>query len=276
MNKTKVELLEICKGLGFTKYKSKNKPQLVELIQSKNASINTNVNNINVHNVNSFIKEDVGLIVNKETGMDGATYNQKMEKETDILDLKIIINNNDYIKNCTSNKTKDYNSLSYLVNNSLSHSDCIKLGIGIEKVMSDIILQKNNNLENIKIKNKKGVKEKDHLFKCEELKTIYYAEIKSNLNLDTEKYKATIEKCLQIFQELKNKYPNYTIKMHLVGGRYYTKKNIPVTISSKYLILNEMLVGINEYFSELNVNVIFKNEEMYKEFINNLADSMFN
>ena len=41
MDKTKVELLEICKCLGFTKYKSKNKSQLVELIQSKNADFKT-------------------------------------------------------------------------------------------------------------------------------------------------------------------------------------------------------------------------------------------
>ena len=73
MNKTKNELLEICKGLGFTKYKSKNKSQLVELIQSKNGSIN----------VNSFIKKDV--VVNKGTGAGGAStnyYGKKFEEKT--------------------------------------------------------------------------------------------------------------------------------------------------------------------------------------------------
>jgi hypothetical protein len=197
------------------------------------------------------------------------------DKIIDIANLKIIIKNNNYVKNCTSNKKKDYNSLSYLVDKTLSTSDCIKLGIGLEKVLVDIILQTNNKLENIKTKNKAGTKERDHLFKCEELKTIYYAEIKCNLNLDTEKSKTTIEKCLQIFQELKNEFPEYTIKMYLVGGRYYTKKIIPLVISKKYVILNESLVGINEYFNELNVNIIFNCEEPYKEFINVLADSMF-
>ena len=54
MDKTKVELLEICNSLGFTKYKSKNKSQLVELIQSKNTClIDADVNEPVVVNVNN-------------------------------------------------------------------------------------------------------------------------------------------------------------------------------------------------------------------------------
>ena len=36
LNMSKIELLEKCKELGITKYRSKNKPQLIELINSKN------------------------------------------------------------------------------------------------------------------------------------------------------------------------------------------------------------------------------------------------
>ena len=63
--------------------------------------------------------------------------------------LKKIINANEYVNACVSNKTKDYNSLSYLINRDLSQSDCIKLGTGSEKVLIDIILKNNQNLENI-------------------------------------------------------------------------------------------------------------------------------
>ena len=44
-------------------------------------------------------------------------------------------------------------------------------------------------LKNIKSNTKKGDKETDHLFIDDLNKNIYYAELKSNLNLDTEKRK---------------------------------------------------------------------------------------
>ena len=68
MDKTKAELFEICEGLGFTKYKSKNKSQLVELIQSKN-NINTSADHktdellpVEIEPVNKLVKH---LNVNK-------------------------------------------------------------------------------------------------------------------------------------------------------------------------------------------------------------------
>ena len=140
-----------------------------------------------------------------------------------------IIRKNKYINNCSSNKKIDINSLSYLIDYDLSQSDCIKIGIGIENILKDFILE-NTNLKNIKTKNKKGIKEKDHLFMDINKKIIYYAEIKSNLNLDTEKSKQTYKKCLDIEKELQEEYKDYEIKMFLVGVRYYEKKIIPKTI----------------------------------------------
>lgn len=190
-------------------------------------------------------------------------------------ELKNIIDENEYVKSCVSNKTKDFNSLSYLIDRNLSQSDCIKLGTGMEKILKDIILKKNSQLENIKPKNKKGIKEKDHLFKDENLKIIYYAEIKSNLNLDTEKCKSTSEKCSLILEELQSEYPDYTIKMYLIGIRYYEKKIIPKIINNKYLSIIDNVLGVNNYLTEMNANVNFATEELYKEFLNYLADSMF-
>jgi hypothetical protein len=191
-------------------------------------------------------------------------------------DLKKIINANEYVNECVSNKKKDYNSLSYLIDRDLSQSDCIKLGNGSEKVFIDIILKNNLNLENIKPKNKKGKKEKDHLFMDSRTNTIYYAEIKSNLNLDTEKCKSTRDKCMQVFDELKNEFPDYTIKMFLVGIRYYKKSVIPKVISDKYLCIDANVMGVNDYLTEMNTNIHFDTEEIYKEFLNYLADKMFN
>jgi hypothetical protein len=188
--------------------------------------------------------------------------------------LTEIITNNSYVKNCTSNKEKDINSLSYLICRELSQSDCIKLGTGIEKVLKDIILDKNKQLENIKPKNSKGQKEKDHLFKDEKNKIIYYAELKSNLNLDTEKCKSTSDKCELILDELKTEFVDYEIKMFLIGIRYYDKKIIPKIIMNKYKNIHNNVVGINDYLQELNAGIQF-DENDYKEFLNILANSMF-
>lgn len=185
------------------------------------------------------------------------------------------IENNSYVKNCTSNKEKDINSLSYLICRELSQSDCIKLGTGIEKVLKDIILDKNKQLENIKPKNSKGQKEKDHLFKDEKNKIIYYAELKSNLNLDTEKCKSTSDKCELILDELKTEFSDYDIKMFLIGIRYYDKKIIPKIIMNKYKNIHNHVVGINDYLQELNTGIQFYDENDYKEFLNILANSMF-
>lgn len=195
----------------------------------------------------------------------------------DMDSLKQIIANNGYVQSCVSNKTKDTSSLSYLVSRDLSQSDCIKLGTGIEVVLKDVIMAwGGETLENIRPANQKGKKERDHLFRDNAKKIIYYAELKSNLNLDTEKCKSTSDKCVQILHELQAEYPDCEIKMCLVGIRYFTKDLIPKTIANKYRSIQEHVVGVDEYFAELGLAFAFQTEEKYKEFINYLADSMFN
>ena len=108
----------------------------------------------------------------------------------------------------------------------------------------------------------------------ENSKTIYYAELKSNLNLDTEICKSTSDKCVQILAELISEYPEYTVKMFLLGVRYYEASIIPKNILKKYSSITNNVVGINEYLTELNANVLFT-EEKYKELINHLAKCMF-
>lgn len=190
------------------------------------------------------------------------------------LKISRIIRKNKYINNCSSNKKIDINSLSYLIDYELSQSDCIKIGIGIENILKDFILE-NTNLKNIKTKNKKGIKEKDHLFMDINKKIIYYAELKSNLNLDTEKSKQTYKKCLDIEKELQEEYKDYEIKMFLVGVRYYTKKIIPKTILKKYKEINNNLCGINEYFKFLSIKFKIFNEKNYKKILNYLVKKMF-
>ena len=187
--------------------------------------------------------------------------------------LKSLIRKNSYIKKCKSNTKRDFNSLSYLITRKLSQSDCIKLGNGVEKIFYDIILSYTS-LVDIKEKNRKGKREKDHLFCDHDNKVVYYSEFKSNINLDTEKSKATWKKCLFIRDELKQKYPGYNIEWCLVACRYTSREDIPKVIKHKYINIKENVLGINEYLHTLKVNLRFTDED-YKIFLNDMVDEMF-
>lgn len=189
--------------------------------------------------------------------------------------FKRVIDNNTYVQKCTSNKEKDRDSLSSLIDIDLSQSDRIKLGTGLESVIRDLILDQNTSLTNIKPKNMKGEKEKDHLFMNEDTKTIFYAELKSNLNLDTEKCKSTSNKCQDILKKLKEEYPDYDIQMFLVGLRYIVASDITKVVATKYTCIKENLVGINEYLEALGLEKPFKDEKEYRVFLNYVAKSMF-
>lgn len=240
--------------------------------------ISTDINEL-TQNFTNLVKTSFGPDFNKEVVnnlLENVSKNfekEEIEEEEDdeILD---IIKNNEYIKKSFSKKTKDESSLSSLVDTvKMSQSDCIKLGVGIEKVLLEIILKKTF-LKNIKTKNKKGVKEKDHLLCDEEGKKIYYCEIKTNLNLDTEKSKSTIEKCLEINKKLTEEYKDYEILWCLLGARYFSKENIKPVISNKYLDIKDNVFGVNEYFEMLSLPFKF-DEESYKKFVNNVAANMF-
>lgn len=189
--------------------------------------------------------------------------------------LSAIIKNNSYIKTCFSNKNKDVHSMCSLVDIELSHSDCCKIGNGVEKVLSDVVLQLSKlEITNQKPKNTKGEKEKDHLFCDASTKTIFYAELKGNLNLDTEKARATGQKCIHIMDQLRETYPDHKVHMFLVGTRYYSKHIIPPIIMNKYKDIQEHVVGVNEYLSTFGID-LFQDETHYKIFVNDVVNEMF-
>jgi len=177
-----------------------------------------------------------------------------------------------YISQCTSNKERSTSSLSYLITRELSQSDCIKLGIAVEKYLTECI-EKFTILDNIRTPNKKGKKEKDILFTDHKQKIIYYIEVKNNLNLDTEKSKLTYEKCVKIKEELDIN--DYTIKWCLLGARYLHYNDIPCNIKTKYLSIKDNLFGVNQFFELFKINIKLTNNN-YKVLLNKIADSCFN
>ena len=116
----------------------------------------------------------------------------------------------------------------------------------------------------------KGKIETDHLFMDTNKNIIYYAELKSNLNLDAEKTISTVKKCLMVKEKLQIAYPAYKIEMFLVCLRHLTKSTIIKKIKNKYIDIYDNLLGINEYL--LNIGIPqqkeFENEENYRKFIN--------
>lgn len=187
-----------------------------------------------------------------------------------------IVKRNAYIKKYKKNVNKDFNSLSYLIKKeySMSQSDCIKLGIAVEKILTDVILSYKSGFLDIKSKNIKNKHERDHLFINEDSKTLVYSELKSNLNLDTEKSKSTVSKCLKIVKELKKEFPGYEIKWGLLGLRYNTKDIIQHKILCKYFEIENNVLGVNEYLDYFNIDLSFDEDE-YTEFLNTVVKTMF-
>ena len=190
-------------------------------------------------------------------------------------DLCSIIDKNIYIKNVISNPNKDKNSLSYLVTACKSQSDCIKFGNAVESIFRDLVIHLSTfNLKNCKPKNIQGKKERDHLFCDHNKKIIYYAELKSNINLDTEKSKATSKKCLEIVEELKKEYKNYEIRWCLFACRHLLYEDIPSVIKRKYTSISDNVYGVNQFMSMMGINYVFS-EENYIKFLNYMGDKMF-
>lgn len=198
-----------------------------------------------------------------------------LKKASKFTKIDRLIKKNVYIMSYKKNKSKDYHSLSYLIEkqHKLSHSDCIKLGIAVEKVLSDIILEFNKDIISIKTKNIKNKKEKDHLFLNESTKTIYYSELKANLNLDTEKSVATYKKCLSIVKDLQKKYPGHTVQWCLLGLRYYERGMIEKKIISKYHKIHKNVYGMNDYLSLLDIDITY-DDNSYKDFMNKIVEQM--
>lgn len=70
-------------------------------------------------------------------------------------------------------------------------------------------------------------KDVDFIFKNESTKTIYYRELKSNTELDTEKLPATIEKIKKISTYLNNMYSDYKVDCGLLTWSVYDRDMLP-------------------------------------------------
>lgn len=174
-----------------------------------------------------------------------------------------------YTKKQQHGGKKDVNSMKFIIERNLTQSQSIRLGTELENLFRDHILVQTS-MPSMNRKCKK--KECDHLFMIDNI--IYYAELKCNLNLDSEKSVSTYKKCQQIKDELHSMYPNYEIRMFLVSLRFYKKEIIPKNIQNKYKSIRGNLCGINDYLNQLGLDG-FVDETEYKKFINEFVEIIF-
>ena len=181
-------------------------------------------------------------------------YDIKMTRSFTFKNLSKVIHKNKYLNKIRKTTKQDNTSLAYLLKTyKITQRESIRIGYFIEKLLIDIILNETN-LINIKESNRKGQKETDHLFFDSNTNTIYYAEIKSNLNLDTEKSKETVSKVRKIVNILKRSYKNCEIKYCIVNTRFLSSSEIPNNIINKYTKFKNHIIGLNDYFKLLNID----------------------
>lgn len=112
----------------------------------------------------------------------------------------------------------------------------IKMGKYGEFLAKELI-KYNPNLELLtcgvqKINKKNKKKDIDLIFKDEKNKTIYYRELKGNIELDTEKLPATINKCKEIEESLKTTYTDYSINCGILNWSVYNREILTAGISN--------------------------------------------
>jgi hypothetical protein len=125
----------------------------------------------------------------------------------------------------------------------------IKLGRNFEKWFKYLVSE-TNGFELLSDGLTKGIvagkkKDVDFIFKDESTKTIYYRELKSNTELDTEKLPATVDKIKKISIYLNELYTEYNVDCGLLTWSVYDRDMLPA---------NDARL---KTFKEADINVMF-------------------
>jgi hypothetical protein len=161
-------------------------------------------------------------------------------------------------------------SISYLLYGEKPSEQSINIKIGrLGEFMVKELIKTNRNLELLacgiqQINNKK--KDVDLIFKDENRNVIYYRELKGNIELDTEKLPATVSKCKEIRQDLRDKYPDYTINYGILNWSVYNRTRLTAGLSNiKTFENNDIIIEHMEDFLEI-INVFWNEEDYYVYF----------
>jgi hypothetical protein len=157
-------------------------------------------------------------------------------------------------------------SISHLIYGEKPSEQSINIKLGrFGEFLSKELIKTNNSLELLncgiqQINDKK--KDVDLIFKDEIKKTIYYRELKGNIELDTEKLPATISKCKEIENSLKSKNLEYSIDCGILNWSVYNRKILTAGISNIKTFENGG-IKIDHMQDFLNIIDIEWNEDDY-------------
>jgi hypothetical protein len=158
-----------------------------------------------------------------------------------------------------------FESIKSLIEFPINQSQSIRLG----KVIEDILrleINETSDWEDIKPANQTGEKERDHLFRRDGVTT--YAELKSNLNLDSEKKKATREKAKHIAAE------EHTEGI-IVALRHYSQETLSRSSCTTFYEKSELKVlPVNEYMEIYGIKCPFGSEREYVRWLNLIATEL--
>jgi hypothetical protein len=161
-------------------------------------------------------------------------------------------------------------SISHLLYGEKPSEQSINIKLGrLGEYLSKELIKTNNKIELLvcgvqKINDKK--KDVDLIFKNEETKTIYYRELKGNIELDTEKLPATINKCKEIETSLKISYPDYTINCGILNWSVYNRKILTAGLSNIKTFENGG-IKIDHVKEVLEIlNIIWSEDDYYSYF----------
>jgi len=201
-------------------------------------------------------------------------YNETMELpimiENDIRDIKQL--GMEWVENMlTSDITyTKAGSLKFLLHGRKPSEQSISIKMGrFGEFLTKEMIQRKDNLELLtcgiqQINNKK--KDVDLIFKDETNKIIYYRELKANIELDTEKIPATVDKCKEIKSSLQITYPEYFIDCAVLNWSVYNRTILKSGVSNiKTIETSGIKIEHMEDFLRI-VDIEWSEEEYYGYF----------
>jgi hypothetical protein len=164
-------------------------------------------------------------------------------------EIKNILITDENIKLLDKRENKSYNIRRLLGNQNIDQSQSIRFGNLFENWITNIIKISGGelinisyiNLSNNKVnnsKNKKGSKDIDILFKFNGI--TYYYEVKTNLNLDSEKHKGTDTKVLGIKNALIENNHDQILNHSILTCWYENEYKLPIKVKTNITFMKDL------------------------------------
>lgn len=169
-----------------------------------------------------------------------------------------------FSKNPNKKTSRHSESLKTLLSCEINQQQSIKLGNAVERILMTYI-QSSGVWKDVRIKPKTNEKERDHLFQNQEGERVY-VEVKSNIQLDSEKKKETKRKVLYIANQ-------ENTKPRLLALRYFDESEMRVSRHINYYRNAGIdVISISCYFKDvLKIKCPFENADEYVNWLNYVA-----